>query len=414
MLQKALDVAMADEDVGTNLTNNPSLETLIEQRYSRRATLFGGLSATGAAVFGLSACDGDGGGDLVVPVATVVSAGAAATTTAGKMVRLAGSVTGPAAANTTFAQVSGPAATLMNANSAQASFIAPSVSAPTPLVFRLSATDPQGRAITSDTTVTVAPAKLDFAPVAKNLNDIVSVPAGYTVTVLYRLGDPLNASTPAYANNGADTNFAARAGDHHDALYFYGLAATGTARDDNNSARGLLLMNHENITQAFLHPAGPTGTGPGQSRPEAEVIKEMEAHGVSAVEVTRGAQGGWSYVQNSPFNRRITPLTEVAINGPARGDAQMRTQFSPDGTRGRGTVNNCANGYTPWGTVPDVRGELGLLLPRDRGDDANRPAKQVTSLNRNGIREGATGNYGWTTVNPRTRPARPTASGTRR
>ena len=41
-----------DGDVDTNRSGNPHLNDLIEQRYSRRQTLMGGLSAASAAVFG--------------------------------------------------------------------------------------------------------------------------------------------------------------------------------------------------------------------------------------------------------------------------------------------------------------------------------------------------------------------------
>jgi len=37
---------------------------------------------------------------------------------------------------------------------------------------------------------------LNFNPVAKNLDDIVTVPAGYRVDVLYALGDPIRDATP--------------------------------------------------------------------------------------------------------------------------------------------------------------------------------------------------------------------------
>src|SRR3546814_8018449 len=97
-------------------------------------------------------------------------------------------------------------------------------------------------------------------------------------------------------------------------------------RDDNSSNRGLLVMNHENITQDVLHPSGPSPA----PRPEAEALKEMEAHGVSVVEVNRDAAGGWTYAQGSALNRRVTPLIEVDINGPAGGSPNMRTRFSPD------------------------------------------------------------------------------------
>ena len=37
--------------------------------------------------------------------------------------------------------------------------------------------------------------KLGFSPVAKNMLDVVTVPAGYEVAVVYALGDPLDATT---------------------------------------------------------------------------------------------------------------------------------------------------------------------------------------------------------------------------
>jgi uncharacterized protein len=51
-----------------------------------------------------------------------------------------------------------------------------------------------------------------------------------------------------------------------------------------------------------------------------------------------------------PFNRRITAGTPMAIRGPVRGSDLVKTKYSPNGTMTRGTINNCAHGYTPWGT----------------------------------------------------------------
>jgi secreted PhoX family phosphatase len=70
-------------------------------------------------------------------------------------------------------------------------------------------------------------------------------PPGYSASVLYALGDPLDAATPAYRNDGTDTDFDRRAGDHHDGMEYFGLSTDGTRRDANSSERGLLVMNHE-------------------------------------------------------------------------------------------------------------------------------------------------------------------------
>ncbi|OWK30869.1 PhoX family protein [Sphingomonas mucosissima] len=389
-----------DGDIDTNRSANGHLNDLIASRYSRRQTLRGGLTAMTTAVFGgvlLAGCDED---DLLQRETVTVTAGQGATTSAGKTVTLQGTAS-TTARTVGWAQVSGPTVTLSNANTNTASFTAPAVSASTPLVFRFTGTTGVGDTATADTTVTVTPATLDFTAVPKNRNDLVTVPAGYTVTVLYRMGDPINASTPAFANDGSDSNFSTRAGDQHDGMSFFGLAATGATRDPSSSTRGLLALNHENIVETYLHPRGQTTTG--GVRPEAEAIKEIEAHGVSVVEVTRGASA-WSYVQASSLNRRITPNTPMVFNGPARGDVQLRTLYSKDGTQGRGTINNCANGAMPWGTYATAEENWAGYFRRDRGDAAVRTAagraKENTSLARYGIGEGRAGNYGWTTVTP--------------
>ncbi|QJR14036.1 PhoX family protein [Usitatibacter palustris] len=231
--------------------------------------------------------------------------------------------------------------------------------------------------------------------VAKSTADALTVPAGYSARVLYRLGDPIDAATPTSANNGTDTgtSFAARAGDHHDGMHYFGLGASG-AYDATNSTRGLLVMNHENITQLLLHPAGAT-----TPRPADQVIKEMNCHGVSVVEVTRTGST-WTYTRGGNYNRRITTNTEMILSGPAGGSNQLKTKFSTNGTRTRGTVNNCANGYTPWGTYLTCEENWAFYFKRAAGDNANRSAAEVTALNRNGITQGAAGNYGWTTVTP--------------
>ncbi len=377
-----------DGNVELNTSSNPHFGDILEQRQSRRA-IMGGMASV-AALLGLGGCDGD----TEQPKSdATVSAGASGSTTSGKTVTLTGTATG--STGVLWTQVSGPSVTLTGASTNTATFTAPSVAAATPLVFAFNAPGSNNIIATAQTTVTVSPAVLGFNAVAKNLLDVVTVPAGYSVSVLYRLGDPINAATPAYANNGTDTNFAARAGDHHDGMAYFGLGATTGLRDDNASTRGLLAMNHENITAAYLHPNGPTSVG--GVRPEAEAIKEIEAHGVAVIEVLKGASG-WNYVQNSTLNRRITPNTPMDLRGPVRGDVQVRTVFSPTGVAGRGTINNCANGYTPWGTYLTCEENWAGYFRRVAGDNALRAPKEVVALNRYGVAQGAGGANNWASV----------------
>ncbi|MGB0218577.1 MAG: PhoX family protein [Sinimarinibacterium flocculans] len=244
-----------------------------------------------------------------------------------------------------------------------------------------------------------SPRSLGFQAVAKNLNDAVTLPAGYSAAVLYAFGDPIDGGTPDFLNNGTDTASDRRAGDQHDGMAYFGLSEDGQYAP-SRSDRGLLVMNHEQVLDAYIHAAGPTEDING-NRPQAEVDKEMNAHGVSIVEVRRdGSSNSMSYVQTSAFNRRITPFTEMDITGPARGSARLSTPFSPDGTRTRGTLNNCANGRTPWGTY--FACEENWFSYWNRGDDAAlRNAADNAQLARAGLGPDTRGfSYRkWDTVN---------------
>ena len=399
MRGKIFESGYSDGDVDTNRTTNRDLNSIVEERYSRRQTLFGGLRASTAAFFGISllaACDIDAFNGGNGPGAFFVSAGGTGTASSGNVVSLTGTQGAGTATSVLWTQVSGPPVELTNANTTTATFIAPAVAASTPLEFRFEATGAGGQSSGQNTSVTVTPAVLGFAAVAKNLNDLVTVPAGYSVSVLTRLGDPIAAGVGAYANDGSDSNFAQRIGDHGDALYYYGLNAAG-GRDDNSSTRGLMVQNHENISEQYLHPNGASAA----PRPQAEALKEIEAHGVSVVEVRDAGNRQWSYVQNSPFNRRVTPNTPVVFNGPARGSDFLKTVFSATGTDGRGTINNCANGHTPWGTTLTCEENWAGYFRRDNSgagtDNAARSARELTALRRYGV-TGNTGNNAWSTV----------------
>lgn len=245
-------------------------------------------------------------------------------------------------------------------------------------------------------------ATLAFAAVAKSTADVVTVPAGYTASVLIALGDPLTAATPAYKNDGSDTDFENRSGDHHDGMEYFGLAAEGSARDASSSDRAVLVTNHEAITDQFLHAAGVTA----RPRPASESDKEMAAHGLSVVEVRKTA-GRFGYVPASTFNRRVTPLTPIEIAGPARGHALLRTRYSPGGTATRGTINNCGTGITPWGTFLTGEENWFNYFTRSGTDNAARGNdKSVVSLNRYGRVQGAASRHGWETSGSEDRFAR--------
>jgi uncharacterized protein len=244
----------------------------------------------------------------------------------------------------------------------------------------------------SDEVVT-PPFALNFNAVAKGLADAIVVPPGYTASVIFGCGESMSPNVPAFKNDGTDTNFDQRAGDCHDGIHYFGLSAAGT-RDANSSARGLLAMNHEYMTPLFLHPTGPT---PGAKRVAAEVDKEVAVHGCAIVEVAKSATG-FSTVQASTFNRRITAATPIELSGPVRGTSYVKTKYSPAGTATRGTQNNCGTGTTPWGTFLTAEENWAGYFGRAATDNSKRTAKEVTSFARYGIAQNTSGRYGWVTA----------------
>ena len=241
---------------------------------------------------------------------------------------------------------------------------------------------------------------LSFNPVAKSVADAIRLPAGYYATVLYRLGDPIAAGVPTFRNDGTDSaaSYAQRAGDHHDAIQYYGMGADGrysaTATD-----RALLVMNHEAITPSYLHPNGPTIVN-GVRTVADEVLRELYVHGVSVIEINK-VNGNWIYKQDSSFNRRVHTLTPMTISGPAAGSRYMVTKESPSGTSIRGTVNDCAHGYTPWGTyLACEENWAGYFRRTTATDNPRRTAKELTSFARYGV--AGAGRELWATVTPDT------------
>jgi len=245
-----------------------------------------------------------------------------------------------------------------------------------------------------------APLKLNFNAVAKSLDDVVSVPAGYTASVLYRLGDPIASGVAAYKNDGTDdaATYDRRAGDHHDGMTFFGMNGSNKW-DPAGASRGLLVMNHEAITPLFLHPNGQTVVG-GIRTVADEVQREFFLHGVSVIEVNKTGNA-WSYKQDSSFNRRIHTLTEMSFSGPAAKTDYLKTKYSTDGSKTRGTVNNCANGTTPWGTYLTCEENwAGYFRRIAANDDKNRSTREKASFSRYGV--ASTGRELWATVTPDT------------
>lgn len=227
---------------------------------------------------------------------------------------------------------------------------------------------------------------LGFQAVPVGRADTIVVPEGYRVDTILKWGEPILGDYPPYLDGGLNTGAEQeqQIGMNHDGMHYFPLRP-GTA----GNIMGLLVMNHEYIEQAALHPEGQVIVG--GSRLEDDVRKEIAAHGVSVTQIGRQANR-WG-IMRSRYNRRITGATPMRLSGPAAGHAKLRTAYSPDGTRTRGTLNNCAHGVTPWGTYLTCEENwAGYFVNRD----AQRPREHA----RYGV---ATVNsrYRWDTVEPR-------------
>ncbi|KZA88507.1 hypothetical protein LV55_00721 [Acinetobacter baumannii] len=227
----------------------------------------------------------------------------------------------------------------------------------------------------------------------------MTVPEGYEANVIYALGDSINPRVGDWDDNNIPSgpSFQFRSGDCHDGMHYFGLNTSTNRFDETVSAQGLLVMNHEYINQTFLHPKGPTKVD--GRRPEDEVIRETNAHGVSVIHIKKDpTTQKVEIVKNSIFNRRITASTEMDFAGAAAGSSLLATRFSPDGRRTRGTHNNCGNGYTPWGTYLTTEENFIGYFARSTTDDALRTPEEIIALKRYGLKAGSSSRYGWETA----------------
>lgn len=180
--------------------------------------------------------------------------------------------------------------------------------------------------------------RLNPAPTADI--DAMTVPEGYDWTALMAWGDPVVAGAPLFDfDNQTAAAQKTQFGYNNDFVAFVPL-------DDKK--RALMVVNHEYTNPELMFRGEPADEGERLER----LRIEMAAHGLSVVEVRRkGRRKPWRAVRRSAYNRRIHQETEFVLTGPAAGSTHLRTSADPTGRKALGTVNNCAGGVTPWGTV---------------------------------------------------------------
>jgi uncharacterized protein len=187
------------------------------------------------------------------------------------------------------------------------------------------------------------PVSLGFTEVPVSSEDELVVPEGYEWDVLIPWGTPLLPGAPSFAEDASNSaaDQAKQVGFNHDGMHFFPALFAG-------SQRGLLVVNHEYTDASQIYSAAQGATITPDAAGREKVAKALAGHGVSVVSIARTRRGTWEVVKGDPRNRRITGTTPVAFSGPVRADHPMlASTITP---RPLGTLNNCANGYTPWGT----------------------------------------------------------------
>ncbi|WP_017977091.1 PhoX family protein [Actinopolyspora halophila] len=221
---------------------------------------------------------------------------------------------------------------------------------------------------------TPAPAGTDFDPVPPNTQDRVVIPEGYDQEVVIRWGDPVLAGAPEF-------DFENQSESAQQAQFGYNNDFAGLVPLDNAGIHSLLVVNHEYTTETHMFgdydPENPT---------EEQVRTAWAAHGQSILLVKRDpARGGLTPLPGR-YSRRITLNTEFAVRGPAAGSELLRTSADPEGSRVRGTLNNCAGGVTPWGTI--LSGEENFHQYFAHADQVTDPVTRQR-MQRYGINTGA-------------------------
>ncbi|WP_269533492.1 PhoX family phosphatase [Chitinimonas sp. BJYL2] len=243
--------------------------------------------------------------------------------------------------------------------------------------------DPVPEAPIAPPTTPAAPL-INFKAVAAGSGDTIVVPEGYQAEIMAPWGTPLVKGAPAWkpdgSNSGADQ--ALQVGDNHDGMHFFPISA-------NSSTEGLLVMNHEYINPEYFYAYEAGQTDVFGTWTLDKVRKAQHAHGVSVIHIKKDSAGKWQIVADSAYNRRIHGNTPMTITGPAAGHALMKTSADPFGSFVYGTLNNCGNGHTPWGTYltceENFNGYFGTTVAG---------ATRTPLMNRYGLSSGLSG-YRW-------------------
>ena len=214
---------------------------------------------------------------------------------------------------------------------------------------------------TTDAPPAESPAGMRFDSIATNSDDAIVVPDGYEQAVVIRWGDAVLPGAPVF-----DVN--AQTGASQRQQFGYNCDFTELLAIPGETDRYLMVVNHEYTTEIYMFH-GYDEENPTQDQFDVGIA----AHGMSVVEVER--RDGTLVPVMGRYNRRITADTPMTLVGPAAGAELVRTEADPTGRNVAGTLNNCAGGLTPWGTV--LSGEENFNQYFGAPDGAPEPSPTV-------------------------------------
>lgn len=220
-----------------------------------------------------------------------------------------------------------------------------------------------------------------ITPVGPNKLDAFTTAKGFDHDVVIRWGDPVLKGAPTFDAFAQSVDAARK-------QFGYNCDYVGLLPINDDEA--LLVVNHEYTDENLMFPTGAYSD---------DDIKRIAIanHGMSVVKVVRAKPAGsWKRagLGQAHQNRRLHDATVFELTGPVVGDARVRTTADPAGRNVLGTLNNCAGGTTPWGTVLSGEENFNQYFDKGAGLDTRYTAQYA--------RYGVSGSgRGWGTVDPR-------------
>ena len=186
---------------------------------------------------------------------------------------------------------------------------------------------------------------LGFEEIEHDLDQEAHVARDHKLQVVVSWGDPMFTDSPKFDVNQLTAEAQLKQFGYNNDFVAYLPLPLGS----NKSDHGLLCVNNEYVSAEIMFDGIEYATK-WKTMNKEQTMVEMAAHGHSVVEIKK-ENGEWKVVLGK-YNRRLSALsTRFDFSGPAAGHDRMKTTDCPDGLQCTGTLNNCAGGVTPWGTV---------------------------------------------------------------